>query len=457
VGSLWYVIVVISIFYLAWRAVVLEPPTVKEQRQGKYHYVRAGIFSTAGQLLFMFVLYTTNLTIGSLLPLLCFLTWTTTVGLILLNSTAPRFLRRTSIVVVTSAPLILFLYTGGVRQFLGDVDSFSTVVARGLTAAKSTNPDNHLQTGQINTRDAAPVDPREGDAAGNKIEHNPLPDIPTTISQVRLSHVLKAIFFFVHVFLLTQYLGTMWYFGYQEKSKLAAKSALEQDAANQIVLVISMAFSFWLAFVLLGFDTLSVSVFSGLVVIGASVALKDLLSNFISGALLLWLKSIRVGDVISINKSGVGRVVGITMRYLIVEDRNDIEYLIPYSQLASATVENWSKGKQQVRLKLNMSVAYGSPIDKVKDIMSSVCFEVPRVLSDPLPAVLIMDTGDSAIQLQLRFRIADPENGISNVKSDVFEKLLKRFAAAKIEIPYPQREIRIRSNEPSSLNGRNHQ
>lgn len=453
-GSSWYAIVVISIFYLAWRAVILEVPAVEQQRQGQYHYVRAGLLSTTGQLIFMFVLYTTHLPIGSLLPLLCFSTWTVTIGLILLKSTAPRFLRRTSIIIIIATPLIVFLYNGGVRQFLGDVDRFSIMVARGLTAAKQTNTE--VLRGNQNEEDR--VSSTHSDyVEKNKSDTNPLPDIPTTFSQVRVSHILKAIFFFIHVFLLTHYLGTMWYFGYEEKSKLAEKSALEEDAASQIVLVISVAFSFWLAFVLLGFDTLSVSIFSGLVVIGASVALKDLLSNFISGALLLWLKSIRIGDVISINKPGVGRVVGITMRYLIVEDRNDIEYLIPYSQLASATVENWSKGKQQVRLKLNMSVAYGSPIDKVKDLMSSVCFEIPRMLNDPPPTVLITDMGESAIQLQLRFRISDPENGISNVKSDIFERLLKRFEAAHIEIPYPQREIRIRAAESSLLNANNQQ
>lgn len=174
------------------------------------------------------------------------------------------------------------------------------------------------------------------------------------------------------------------------------------------------------------------------------MALKDLLSNFVSGALLLWLKSIRVGDVISIDRSRVGRVTGITIRYLIVEDRNDIEYLIPYSQLANAIVENWSKGKKQVRLKLDVGVAYDSPIEQVKDIMSSVCFEVPRVLKSPLPVPLIIGMGDSAIQFQLRFRIADPENGIRNVMSDVYERLLKRFESAEIEIPYPQHEVRIR-------------
>jgi small-conductance mechanosensitive channel len=171
------------------------------------------------------------------------------------------------------------------------------------------------------------------------------------------------------------------------------------------------------------------------------------LGNFVAGALLIWERTIKVGDVISIDKSRSGQVKDITMRYMIVQDRNDIEYLIPHSQLVKSTVENWTRGKKQVRLKLDIGVAYGSPLDKVKDIMSSVCFEVPRVLKSPLPNPLIMSMGDSAINFQLRFRIADPENGIRNVMSDVYERLLKRFEASNIEIPYPQREIRIRKSD----------
>lgn len=435
----WYVIVIISIAYVCWRTVALQVPQVKEQRQAGYQYVRAGIVCTALQLLFMFILYSGKLSIGPVLPVVCFASWTGTMVLILLRSSIPKLARNTALLVIIGTPLILLLYPGRVPQFLADADRFSTVVARRITAANSAGEQTAGVTRHIPNAEAPSDDLANGQSLGSALEN------PTTFSQVRVSHLLRATFFFVNVFLVMHYFGTMWYFAYQERSKLALKAALEQDAADQIVLFLSVALSLWIAFVLLGFDALSISIFSGLVLIGLSVALKDLLSNFFSGALLLWLKSVRVGDVISINKTTVGRVVGVTLRYLIVEDRNDIEYLIPYSQLASATVENWSKGKQQVRLKLDFSVAYGTPIEKVKDIVTSVCFEVPRVLNSPLPVILVTEWGESAIHFQLRFRIADPENGLSNVKSELYERLLKRFEDAQIEIPYPQREIRIRA------------
>ncbi|HJP91775.1 MAG TPA: mechanosensitive ion channel domain-containing protein [Pyrinomonadaceae bacterium] len=440
-STLWYAIVIVGLFYIGWRAFVLNAPTIKEQRQAKYHYARAGIFVAVGQLIFMFVLNVNGLPIGSLLPTVCFLTWSATALIILINSEISKTIQRLTAVVVIGTPMLLLLYAGGVQGFLRDIDAFSAVITRGVVSAAEKKPDTPPASTQTTGNDA--VSHSSDNQAKDRPDKVTIPETPAA-SQVRISHILKGLFFFINAFLLTHYLGKMWYFSYQARTKLAAKTGLEADAADQIVMVLSIAFSLWLAFVLLGFDTLSISVFSGLIVIGASVALKDLLSNFVSGALLLWLKSIRVGDVISIDRSRVGRVVGITMRYLIVEDRNDIEYLIPYSQLANAIVENWSKGKKQVRLKLDIGVAYDSTIEQVKDIMSSVCFEVPRVLKSPLPVPLIVGMGDSAIQFQLRFRIADPENGIRNVMSDVYERLLKRFESAQIEIPYPQREFRVR-------------
>jgi small-conductance mechanosensitive channel len=172
--------------------------------------------------------------------------------------------------------------------------------------------------------------------------------------------------------------------------------------------------------------------------------LRDLLSNYVAGMMLLWDKSVKINDVIAIGDSRIGRIKDITMRYMVVEDRNDVEFLVPHSQLINSTFENWTRRNKKVRLKLDIGVAYDSSIDHVKDIMRSVCFEVPRVLKHPLPNPLILSIDDSSIHFQLRFRISDPEEGIRNVMSDVYERLLKRFHDEGIEIPFPQREIRLR-------------
>jgi small-conductance mechanosensitive channel len=160
--------------------------------------------------------------------------------------------------------------------------------------------------------------------------------------------------------------------------------------------------------------------------------------------LLLWDKSVKINDVISIGASRIGQVKDITMRYMIVEDRNDVQVLVPHSHLINATFENWTRDSKRIRLKLDIGVAFGSDLEKVKEIMRSVCYEVPRVLKHPLPVPLILSIDDSAIHFQLRFRIADPDQGVRNVMSEVYERLLHRFDEAKIEIPYPQREIRLR-------------
>lgn len=445
-GASWYAIVVLSIFYISWRAIVVTPPLLKEKRKAKYHYVQAGIFCTLGQLAFIFLLSTSNTPMGTVLPLVCFFTWMGTLSLILLNSSISVFTRRFSFLIIIAVTFILLLYPNGVHGFLLDADNFSAMLVNRASASEA-NSGKQISSNSTKSSEESTKELKDENSSTGRTKESSEESAPTTITQTRVSHILKAIFFFIQSFLVINYFGKMWYYSYQNKIKEGESKAFGEDSADQVILTLSIAISSWVAFVLLGFDTLSVSVFSGLVAVGASVALRDLLGNFVAGALLIWERTIKVGDVISIDKSRSGQVKDITMRYMIVQDRNDIEYLIPHSQLVKSTVENWTRGKKQVRLKLDIGVAYGSPLEKVKDIMSSVCFEVPRVLKSPLPNPLIMSMGDSAINFQLRFRIADPENGIRNVMSDVYERLLKRFEAANIEIPYPQREIRIRKSD----------
>lgn len=446
--TLWYIVVVVAIFYISWKAVVVIPPQLEEQRTAQYHYVRAGVYCTLGQLAFMFILHRSDLQTGILIPRLCFFTWIATVILILFNVGLSTWTKRFCFSILITASLILLLYPGGTYRFLRDVDDYSVAVMQGTIAKQNSDSANEASADGVATDEEASAEPSKGEGGKGEAKEKAKSE-PPTIKQFRVSHIIKMLFLFTQAFLVTSYFSRMWYFKYQNKVKVSASICLGKEAADQIILALSIAFSIWVAFFMLGFDALSVSIFSGLLLVGVSVVLRDLISNFFHGLLLVWEGTISVGDVISIDKTRSGRVIDMTMRYMVIQDRNDIEYLIPHSQLTKETIENWTKGKKQVRLKLDIGVAYGSPIDKVKDIMSSVCFDVPRVLKTPLPNPLIMSMGDSAINCQLRFRIADPENGIRNVMSDVYERLLKRFEEAGIDIPYPQREIRIKNPQQS--------
>ncbi len=439
---LWHLLVIGFIYYVGYQAFAVLPPRLEEHRLSKYHVVNAGLFCTIAQVLFMFALSSHHSSVPVILRLSAFLAWTWTLAVILKYSEITissrhgngfsSVIRRLSIVFIFAAPLIVVCYHDGATGFFQDIDNFAVVFRQGsktegITSAKTSASPAPLAVEQQSTEqgnpDTATADARPRNRAW------------------KLSDIPKGLFFFLQAFLITSYYGRMLLYRYRDK---AEQSNGHIGAMDQVVFVLSMAFSSWVVFLLLGFDTLSISIFSGLVAIGVSVALRDLLSNYVAGMLLLWDKSVKMHDVISMGSSRIGQIKDITMRYMIVEDRNDVQFLVPHSQLMNSTFENWTRDSSRIRLKLDIGVAYDSDIDKVKEIMRQVCYEVPRVLKHPLPVPLILSIDDSAIRFQLRFRIADPDQGVRNVISDVYERLLTRFKEAEIEIPYPQREIRMR-------------
>lgn len=449
--SSWHLLVVVAIFYVAWQAFIVIPPRLEEHRKAKYHWVNGGLFCTVSLLLFMFALRVHNSTVSVLLSLATFSTWTVMVGFILSSidvarsprhgSTFSALTKRLSIVFICAAPIIVIFYDGGATGFFEDIDRYAVVANQ----QPGRQPKESMTSASSARETSANSTPAASSHAG--VDSSGSPDkatSPEPSPRWKLSHIPKGIFFFLQAFLVTSYYGTMLHYRHVDKIKKETK-AESIGAMDQVIFVLSLAFSLWIVFLLLGFDTLSISIFSGLVAIGVSVALRDLLSNYVAGMMLLWDKSVKMNDVIAIGNSRVGRIKDITMRYMVVEDRSDVEFLVPHSQLINSTFENWTRRNKKVRLKLDIGVAYDSSIEQVKDIMRSVCFEVPRVLKHPLPNPLILSMDDSAIHFQLRFRISDPEEGIRNVMSDVYERLLKRFREEGIEIPYPQREIRLRT------------
>jgi small-conductance mechanosensitive channel len=261
---------------------------------------------------------------------------------------------------------------------------------------------------------------------------------------LKLSSVLKWLFFFTHAFIILYYYGRMYEISHREKVRRGErKQGLQEGAINRAIVVLATSFSVIIALALAGMEIGKLSLFSGLIAAGVSIALRDLLVNMAAGMLLLWDKSIKLKDVISLDKERYGVVKNMTLRYLILEDRNEIRFLVPNSELINKTITNWTQTSRRVRVKLDFAVGYDSEVEKVKDIVAAVCLRTARVLQDPPPRILILGLGDSAINLQLRFYIDDPEHGIRNVMSDVYEQLLTRLHDAEIVIPVPRQEVRL--------------
>jgi small-conductance mechanosensitive channel len=199
-----------------------------------------------------------------------------------------------------------------------------------------------------------------------------------------------------------------------------------------------------------GIDLTGLAVLGGLAVVAVGFGLQKIVSNLISGVVLLLDKSIKPGDIISVSGT-YGWVTALGGRYVSVVTRDGVEHLIPNETLISESVENWTHTQRRTRLKLDVGVHYESDVRRVIALCEEAARAVERVLPDPVPKCLFIEFGESSLKLQLRFWIGDAQNGVQNVKSDVLLEIWDRFKQQGIRVPYPQRDLHIRSGERAPL------
>ena len=138
-------------------------------------------------------------------------------------------------------------------------------------------------------------------------------------------------------------------------------------------------------------------------------------------------------------------------RYVSVITRDGTEHLIPNEELISQRVENWSYTHRLVRLRSPIGVSYGSNIRKAIEVATEAAGENERVLGDPEPVCHLLGFGDNAVNLELRIWIKDPQNGLTNVKSQVLLEVWDRFHDHGIEFPFPQRDLHLKSAVPLKI------
>ena len=164
---------------------------------------------------------------------------------------------------------------------------------------------------------------------------------------------------------------------------------------------------------------------TGAIGIGLGFGLQAIAANFVSGFVLLMDKSIKPGDVISFtgttgtSTEGFGWVQELRGRYVVVRDRDGVETLVPNQHLITNPVINWSYTDPRVRLKLPVRVSYQDDPELALEVLLQAADDQPRMLRDPTPVSRLMDFNDSGFDLELRFWIADPQEGVNNVRSDV--------------------------------------
>ncbi len=200
----------------------------------------------------------------------------------------------------------------------------------------------------------------------------------------------------------------------------------------------------------LGFDLTGIALLSGAIGVGIGFGLQKVVSNLISGIIILMDRSIKPGDVISLGDT-FGWINALGARYVSVVTRDGREYLIPNEDLITNQVVNWSHSDKFVRLDLEFGTSYEDDPHRVRATSISAVKSVSRVLSGGShePVCHITGFGDSSVDYVLRFWISDPTKGLTNIRGNVYLALWDAFQSESISIPFPQREVRLLSDADS--------
>lgn len=208
--------------------------------------------------------------------------------------------------------------------------------------------------------------------------------------------------------------------------------------AKAILLVVAVL----VALPAVGIDLTTLSVFGGALGVGLGFGLQKIAANYISGFIILLDRSIRIGDLVTVGNDR-GEVTRITTRYTVLKGATGAESLVPNEVLMGSVVQNETLSDKRVRLVLPVQVGYGSDLDRAMATMVDVARSQPRVLADPAPAAFLTAFADSGINLELAIWIENPADGPQRLRSDINLAVWRAFRETGIEIPFPQREVRL--------------
>jgi small-conductance mechanosensitive channel len=215
----------------------------------------------------------------------------------------------------------------------------------------------------------------------------------------------------------------------------------------KVLQVLLYGAAFFIGLRTVGVDLTGLAVLSGAIGVGLGFGLQKVVSNLVSGVIILLDKSIKPGDVISLGET-FGWINSLGARYVSITTRDGREYLIPNEDLITGQVVNWSHSNDFVRLDIHFGTAYGDDPHAVRKIATAAASGVARVLAEPAPVCHITGFGDSSVDYILRFWIRDPTQGLTNIRGNVYLALWDAFRDKGISIPFPQREVRLLDNGP---------
>jgi len=261
---------------------------------------------------------------------------------------------------------------------------------------------------------------------------------------------LSAIFMFLFILLVVIILSRLFTRKFLER--ILVRLQIEEGTRYTFRRIIELTFILIgaiIAFQSIGINLSGLAVIFGLLSVGIGFGLQNITSNFVAGLILLFERPIKVGDRVTVGDIE-GDVMDINIRSTTVRSLNNIAIIVPNSEFVSSQVVNWSHGDRKIRLDIEVGVSYQSDLDTVLRSLKEVALENPEILRDPEPDVHLREFGDSSWNMKLRIWIDNPKRH-PVVRSDINCAIVRKFRENGVEIPFPQRDLHLRSPLPTPL------
>jgi small-conductance mechanosensitive channel len=215
-----------------------------------------------------------------------------------------------------------------------------------------------------------------------------------------------------------------------------------RKAASNVVRAVLVFVGLLVALSAVGIDLTALSVLGGAIGVGLGLGLQKLAANYVSGFVILTERALRIGDTVKVD-GFEGRITDITTRYTVMRALNGRESIVPNEMMITQRVESSTLADSRMALSTVVQVGYGSDLDALIPRILEIIPAIHRVIADPAPSVNLSAFASDGLELTISFWIADPENGTGGVRSDVNLALLRLFNEKGIEIPFPQRVVRV--------------
>ncbi len=263
--------------------------------------------------------------------------------------------------------------------------------------------------------------------------------LPLGKSRVSLFEILSGLFSVAATVVVALWIGRLLDSRLQHVQGMDASMRAVFAKLSKTLLVIVAVL---IALPMVGIDLTVLSVFGGALGVGIGLGLQKIAANYISGFIILLDHSISPGALVTIDDR-YGEVTRLNARYLVLKSLDGTEAIIPNETVVSSTVVNHSYSDTRLRIELPISVSYHSDVEQALAVMQEIARSHPRVMQDPKPAAWLEQFGESGVDLVLYCWIADPQAGRGNLRSELYLAIWKAFREHSIEIPFPQREVRI--------------